>query len=153
LSALDLPPAVVARPSVRVRRGRRFGRPGWVLAPVVVALLAIAPIAMLATSVVRPNTDVWRQQWETRLPDQIITTIVLTVGVVVASVVVGVGLAWLVGAHRFPGRRVLSWALVLPLAMPSYILGFVTTAVFGVAGSGGMPGSPRSVRCRWPSPP
>ena len=46
----------------------------------------------------------------------------------------GVGLAWLVGAHRFPGRRVLSWALVLPLAMPGYILGFVTTAVFGVAG-------------------
>jgi iron(III) transport system permease protein len=113
---------------------RRVGRPGWTSAPVVVALLAIAPIAMLATSVLRPNTDVWREQWETRLPDQIVTTIVLTVGVVGCSVALGVGLAWLVGAHRFPGRRVLSWALVLPLAMPSYILGFVTTAVFGVAG-------------------
>ena len=76
----------------------------------------------------------WRQQWDTRLPDQIVTTISLTVGVVTASVVLGVGLAWLVGAHRFPGRRVLSWALVLPLAMPGYILGFVTTATFGVAG-------------------
>ena len=52
---------------------------------------SIAPIAMLATSILRPNTDVWRQQWETRLPDQIITTIVLTVGVVVGSVVLGVG--------------------------------------------------------------
>ena len=103
---------------------RRSPSPSW----------SIAPIAMLATSILRPNTDVWRQQWETRLPDQIITTIVLTVGVVVGSVVLGVGLAWLVGAHRFPGRGVLSWALVLPLAMPSYILGFVTTAVFGVAG-------------------
>ena len=82
----------------------------------------------------RPNGEVWRQQWDTRLPDQIVTTISLTVGVVTASVVLGVGLAWLVGAHRFPGRRVLSWALVLPLAMPGYILGFVTTATFGVAG-------------------
>jgi iron(III) transport system permease protein len=113
---------------------RRFGRRGWVIAPVVVALLAIAPIAMLATSVLRPNTAVWRQQWQTRLPDQLVTTVVLTAGVVISSVVLGVALAWLVGAHRFPGRRVLGWALILPLAMPSYILGFVTTAVFGVAG-------------------
>jgi iron(III) transport system permease protein len=117
-----------------VTRLRRFGRPGWVAAPVVVALLAIAPIAMLVTSILRPNTAVWRQQWDTRLPDQLVTTVVLTAGVVVCSVVLGVTLAWLVGAHQFPGRRVLSWALVLPLAMPSYILGFVTTAVFGVAG-------------------
>ena len=103
-----------------------------------------------------PNTAVWRQQWDTRLPDQIVTTLVLTAGVVACSVALGVGLAWLVGAHHFPGRRVLTWALVLPLAMPSYILGFVTTAVFGVAGpsrrggatsSGATPGSRRSARC------
>ena len=103
-------------------------------APVAIAVLATIPIAALATSVLRPNREVWRQQWDTRLPDQVVTTISLTVGVVTASVVLGVGLAWLVGAHRFPGRRVLSWALVLPLAMPGYILGFVTTATFGVAG-------------------
>jgi iron(III) transport system permease protein len=48
--------------------------------------------------------------------------------------VLGVGLAWLVTAYTFPGRSVLSWTLVLPLAMPAYILGFVTTSVFGVAG-------------------
>ena len=77
----------------------------------------------------------WRQQWRTRLPDQIVSTLVLTGGVVAVSVVLGVGLAWLVGAHRVSrAGGVLSWALVLPLAMPSYILGFVTTAVFGVAG-------------------
>ena len=128
------PPAAVDRPIDAVARGRRLDRPGWVVAAVVVAVLAIVPIAMLATSVLRPNTDVWRQQWQTRLPDQIVATLVLTVGVLVVSIGLGVGLAWLVSAHRFPGRRVLSWALVLPLAMPSYILGFVATAVFGVAG-------------------
>ena len=117
-----------------VARGRRLDRPSWVVAAVVVAVLVIVPIAMLAASVLRPNTDVWRQQWETRLPDEIVSTLVLTVGVARGSIVLGVGLAWLVSAHRFPGRRVLGWALVLPLAMPSYILGFVTTSVFGVAG-------------------
>ena len=80
----------------------------------------------------------------------------LVVGVVTCSVVLGVGLAWLVAAHRFPGRRFLGWALVLPLAVPGYILGFVTTSVFGVAGPvqerwrdwfGRMRGSPRCDPC------
>jgi iron(III) transport system permease protein len=114
--------------------GHRLSRPGWVIGPVVVAVLVIIPIAMLVTSVFRPNTEVWRQQWATRLPNQLVTTMVLTASVVLASVVLGVFLGWLVGAHRFPGRRILGWALVLPLAMPGYILGFVTTAVFDVAG-------------------
>jgi iron(III) transport system permease protein len=114
--------------------GHRLSRPGWVIGPVVVAVLVIVPIAMLVTSVLRPNTEVWRQQWATRLPNQLVTTLVLTASVVIASIVLGVFLGWLVGAHRFPGRRLLGWALVLPLAMPGYILGFVTTAVFDVAG-------------------
>jgi iron(III) transport system permease protein len=105
-----------------------------VIGALAVAVLTVAPIAAVATSVLRPNTAVWRQQWRTRLPGEIISTLVLTTGVVCTSVVLGVGLAWLISAHRFPGRRVLGWALVLPLAMPSYILGFVTTSVFGVAG-------------------
>ena len=89
---------------------------------------------MLASSVLSPSTEVWRQQWRTRLPGEIVSTLVLVVGVGTCSVVLGVGLAWLVSAHRFPGRRFLGWALVLPLAVPGYILGFVTTSVFGVAG-------------------
>ena len=115
-------------------RSHRLDRPAWVAAAVLVAVLVVAPVAMLAGSVFRPSTELWREQWRTRLPGQIVSSLVLTGGVVAVSIVLGVGLAWLVGAHEFPGRRVLSWALVLPLAMPSYILGFVTTAVFGVAG-------------------
>ena len=116
------------------RRRNRLGRPGWLLAAVATAIVTVAPIAMLATSVLRPNTAVWRQQWDTRLPHEIVATLVLVAGVGTLSVVLGGSLAWLVSAYRFPGRRFLSWALVLPLAMPGYILGFVTTSVFGVAG-------------------
>lgn len=129
LEAVSPLPAEVA---VRPRAVR--GRPSWTIPAVLIAVVVVAPVAMLATSILRPNTEVWRQQWATRLPDQIVATLVLGVSVAVVSVVLGVGLAWLVAAHRFPLRRTLGWALVLPLAMPSYILGFITTAVFGVAG-------------------
>ena len=101
---------------------------------ILAAVLVVVPIAMLASSVLTPSTSVWADLWRTRLPDEIISTIVLVVGVTACSIVLGTGLAWLVSAHRFPGRRVLAWALVLPLAVPGYILGFVTLSVFGVAG-------------------
>ena len=89
---------------------------------------------MLVTGILKPDTQMWRDQWDTRLPNQIVATSVLLIGVVTVSTVLGVALAWLVSAYSFPGRRVLGWALVLPLAMPGYILGFVTLSVFGVAG-------------------
>jgi iron(III) transport system permease protein len=52
------------------------------------------------------------------------TAVLLTV-VVTATTVMGTGLAWLVTAYSFPGRRVLGWALVVPLAVPGYVAGFV----------------------------
>lgn len=129
----DVPEGGLADRLARLRAAS-LGRPRWTIAAVGVAAVVLAPIAMLAASVLRPNTAVWREQWRARLPDQIIATLTLVVGVCALSLALGVSLAWLVGAYRFPGRRVLSWALVLPLAMPGYILGFVTTSVFGVAG-------------------
>ena len=88
----------------------------------------------MVSSVLRPNGELWSQQWETRLPGEIVSSIILVLGVCMLSIVIGVGAAWLIAAYRFPGRQILGWALVLPLAVPAYILGFVTTAVLGVAG-------------------
>ncbi|PWF87589.1 MULTISPECIES: ABC transporter permease [Kocuria] len=64
----------------------------------------------------------------------VLTTLLLMLGVGAGTLVVGGGLAWLVTAFRFPLRDVLVWLLVLPLAMPAYILGFVFLSVFDVAG-------------------
>jgi iron(III) transport system permease protein len=126
-------PASPRVPSPAGRRHRGHGR-SWTAAAIVAALLVLVPIGMLASSVLTPSTEVWQQQWQTRLPGEIVSTVVLVAGVTACSVVLGAGLAWLVAAHRFPGRRVLGWALVLPLAVPGYILGFVTTSMLGVAG-------------------
>lgn len=89
---------------------------------------------MLAASVLRPSPEVWSQQWRTRLPGEIVNTAVLLVGVGVGTVVVGTGLAWLVSAYEFRGARSFAWMLILPFAMPSYILGFLTLSTFGRTG-------------------
>ncbi|MEM8746092.1 MAG: iron ABC transporter permease [Actinomycetota bacterium] len=97
-------------------------------------MLVVIPVAFLSVSILDPNEEVWRQQWRTRLPGQLVDTAVLLVGVSIGSLVLGCGLAWLVTAYRFPGSRLFGWLLVAPLAMPSYVLGFVTLSVFGFTG-------------------
>lgn len=62
------------------------------------------------------------------------TTVALLVLVGVGTIIVGTALAWLTTAYEFPGRKTFTWALMLPLAMPAYILGFVFLALFGFAG-------------------
>jgi iron(III) transport system permease protein len=118
---------------VGANRGR-WGRASWTVTPIVVAALVVIPVALLAASLLSPDVDTWRQQWQTRLPGEIVTTALLLAGVAVCTTVLGAGLAWLVTAYRFPGSRQLGWMLILPLAMPSYILGFLTLATIGRTG-------------------
>ncbi|MEM8905328.1 MAG: ABC transporter permease subunit, partial [Actinomycetota bacterium] len=114
--------------------GDRASQLGWPVVSIVVAALAVIPIGFLAISVLDPNVEVWRQQWRTRLPDQLVDTAVLLLGVSVGSLLLGGGLAWLISAYRFPGSRLFGWLLIAPLAMPSYVLGFVTLSVIGFTG-------------------
>jgi iron(III) transport system permease protein len=113
-----------ARPSSRALRRRARSLPGWA-AIVAVAAVVAAPVAVIVASLLEPSTEVWQELWRTRLPGMIRDTATLLVTVVVGATVLGTGLAWLVTAHRFPGRRVLEWALVTPLAVPGYVLGIV----------------------------
>ncbi len=54
------------------------------------------------------------------LPD----TLILLLGVGILAGILGTASAWLVAAHDFPGRGILEWALLLPLAMPTYIMAY-----------------------------
>lgn len=114
--------------------GDRVSVAGWPVTAVAMALLVVAPIAFLSVSVLDPNLEVWRQQWDTRLPGQLVSTAVLLVGVGAGTLLLGGSLAWLVSAYRFPGSALFGWLLIAPLAMPGYVLGFVTLSVFGFTG-------------------
>lgn len=110
------------------------GRWSWPALVGIVAGLSVLPVAIVALSLLTPSVDVWRHLWRTRLAGMVLDTLVLLGGVGLGTLVLGTGLAWLVTAYRFPGRGALSWLLVLPLAMPGYVLGFVYLSVFDVTG-------------------
>ncbi len=93
-----------------------------------VAALAGLPVASVLTNVFVAGTgDTWVHLAATVLPEYITNTLWLCLGVGVGVTVIGVATAWLVAMHEFPGRRVFEWALVLPLAMPAYVLAYVYT--------------------------
>ena len=110
------------------------GRAGWTAVAVVTAVFVAVPVLVLASSILNPSGEVWSQQWRTRLPGELRDTALLLVGVAVGTTLLGAGLAWLVTAHRFPGSRQFGWMLILPLAVPSYILGFLTISTAGRTG-------------------
>lgn len=94
------------------------------------AVLAAAPIVAVLSSILTPSTEVWRHLWQTRLPRMIQETAVLLVLVIAGAVALGTTLAWLVTAYHFPGRRLLGWLLVTPIAVPGYVMGFVWLDLF-----------------------
>ena len=88
----------------------------------------------IASEALTPSLDFWRDQWSTRLPNMVTSTLGLLVLVGVGTLALGVSLAWLVSAYRFPGRTLFRFALVLPLAMPGYVLGYIFLTTFSFAG-------------------
>jgi iron(III) transport system permease protein len=106
----------------------------WQAASLLVASIVAAPILVLASTWLVPAGDVWRHLAETVLPGLLINTIVLLIGVGVGVAVLGIALAWLVSVCDFPGRRVFDWALMLPLAIPAYVLAFVAVALLDFSG-------------------
>jgi len=104
---------------------RRLARPdGWSAAAGVVALAVIAPIAALALAASRGEAGHWAHLIDFVLPAAVRTTAVLLIGVGLLAVALGTTSAWLVTAYDFRGRGVLDWALLLPLAVPTYIIAY-----------------------------
>ncbi|MPY84528.1 MAG: ABC transporter permease subunit [Actinophytocola sp.] len=120
----------------RVRRSRwRAGaRPVWTAVVVATAALAVIPVAEVVAGVLSPTPQLWARLWSTVLPGMIGTTLVLMLAVIAGTLLLGAGLAWLVTAYRFPGSGVFGWLLVLPLAMPTYVLGFLFLSLLDVPG-------------------
>lgn len=97
-------------------------------------LVVAAPILLLATYVGQPDEGLWAHLAATVLLGHLRDTALLALGVAIGTAVVGAGTAWLVTLYRFPGRRILNWALVLPLAMPTYVLAYAWTDLLQVTG-------------------
>jgi len=106
----------------------------WRMASCVIAGVVAAPILIVTLAWLTPAGDIWRHLVHTVLGELLRHTAVLMFGVGLGVFVLGAGLAWLVAMCEFPGRRVFDWALMLPLAVPAYVLAFVAVALLDFSG-------------------
>lgn len=107
---------------------------GWIAGSWATALLLGLPVLALIFSAFSADGDLFRHLVDTVLLDYLGNTSGLVLGVVLLSLLFGVPTAWLVAMCQVPGRRALQWALMLPMAMPSYIVAYVYTDLLDYSG-------------------
>jgi iron(III) transport system permease protein len=107
---------------------------GWTLGTVLIAVAASVPIVAVVWLALTPGESVWGHLASTVLPLYIRTTLLLMAGVGLGTLVIGAGTAWLVTMCRFPGRHIFEWALLLPMAIPAYVVAYVYTDLLEYAG-------------------
>ncbi len=100
----------------------------------VVAFLIAIPILIVVGFIFVPTGDIWQHLATTVLPNYLLNTVILAVGVSALVLLIGVSCAWFVTMYDFAGRQQFTWALFLPLAMPAYIIAYTYTGMFDYAG-------------------
>jgi iron(III) transport system permease protein len=106
----------------------------WNSTLVLLSILFSIPVVVILASVFFPEKEVWSHLANTVLKDYIVNSLMLFIGVGFFSLILGVLPAWLVTMYRFPLSRYLEWALLLPMAMPAYIIAYSYTGMLDVAG-------------------
>ena len=110
-------------------------RPGpWTLGVTALALTLALPVLVVLGFLLVPAGEVWEHLAATVLQDYVVNSLWLMLGVTVGTLIGGVGTAWLVSMCRFPGRGLFEWALLLPMAMPAYIIAYTYTGLLDFAG-------------------
>src|SRR4051812_8091080 len=117
--------------SIALRNGWRFkGRGRFsalaVLAIVVACVLAL-PVVVVLANVFAPSSGTWSHLVSTVLGEYVLNSLLLMAGVAFGVIIGGVSTAWLTVMCRFPGRRGFEWALLLPMAMPAYVMAYAYT--------------------------
>ncbi len=118
------------------------GASSFLTSPVRLSTIAIAALCLLLSipvltvfwSITNSSDGVWQHLVDTLLFDYVRDSALLMLGVGVSVLVLGVLPAWLVTMTKFPGSRILEWALVLPLAIPAYIIAYTYTGLLDVGG-------------------
>jgi iron(III) transport system permease protein len=116
--------AHIATRDIKPKRAR-LGPLGWT--SLAIALLLLFPIVAVVTSIFQSGANTWAHLARTVLGAYVWNTLLLLLGVSLGVTSIGVLSAWLVTTYRFPGRHLLEWALILPLAIPAYVMAYAYT--------------------------
>ncbi|WP_068825034.1 ABC transporter permease [Pseudomonas sp. BMS12] len=106
----------------------------WYPIACAIAALVLLPLSVLLLSWHQVDSEIWAHLWQTQMPRLLGNTLLLVGGVSCGVLLLGVSLAWLTSLCEFPGRRWLDWALMLPFAIPAYVLAFVFVGLLDFAG-------------------
>ncbi|MGV8941342.1 MAG: ABC transporter permease [Lysobacter sp.] len=107
-----------------------IGLRGWTWLAVALSLPSLIPLAATLAALARPDSDTLQHLWQYVLPQVAGNTLWLLLGVGAGTAVLGTALAALVALCEFPGRRMFAWLLVLPLAIPGYVLAVAFIGLF-----------------------
>ena len=106
----------------------------WLIASVLIAIIITSPIIAIIWIAISPEENVWLHLATSVLPTYIFNSVVLMLGVGTFVAIIGTGTAWLVAMCEFPGAKIFAWALILPMAMPAYVVAYVYTDFLEFAG-------------------
>ncbi|MCK0127685.1 iron ABC transporter permease [Erythrobacter sp. F6033] len=124
LSQIDAPEASDAA-SASAAPTRSFSANGWLIGALVIAALAGLPIIAILVSAPSGGMEAIAHLASTVLGRYTANTALLMLFAGGLAAITGTGAAWLVTAAEFPGRKMLAWALILPLAVPAYIAAYI----------------------------
>ena len=135
MNTIDSLPSTPPQPPLSLARSRMFRPRPMIVFAVLVAVLLAVPLATVFYNIFLPSSPNWQHLVATLLGDYIATTLILITLVAVGVLVLGGGCAWLTSMCDFPGRRVFEWALILPLAVPAYVMAYAYTDLLQYSGA------------------
>jgi len=107
----------------------------WNILPVFTLILFLTPIIIVFTSLFSNFNDNWEHLYNYVLLEYILNSIYLILGISFLTLIIGTGTAWIVSNYHFYGKNILESILILPLAIPPYILAYTFTGLFDLNGT------------------
>lgn len=119
----------LSQPLLAKRASRR-----WIIAATLITAIVALPVLSVIFLAFFPEENIWPHLIDTTLPRYLWATIQLMVGVGAITLVIGLSTAWAVTMCEFPGRKFFEWAMLLPFAIPAYVIAYVYTSLLDYAG-------------------
>ena len=106
----------------------------WLISAALITAIVILPVIAVVYMAFFPDENIWPHLMDTTLPRYLTTTLKLMVGVGILTLGIGLSSAWTVTMCEFPGRKFFEWAMLLPFAVPAYVIAYVYTSLLDYAG-------------------
>ena len=106
----------------------------WLITISVITLIITMPLLVVLQFNFQPRSETWQHIIDYVLWEYVKNSLILALGVAIGTFIIGVPAAWLCALYTFPGKRILEFLLLLPLAVPAYIVAYTYTGIFDFSG-------------------